>query len=481
MALLPIGSLAATLSFSAYCLAVVVHLLTASPTPHSLAVAVDHALSRLYGATIQYGGSATAAADPLARGAPFGHSPLGHASAWVEELVEDRGTPIPSPPGPTALADATAVLEPLLAPFDGEALRGALLAFVLFAFFWGVNTIHFAAYSAMAGATTHWYFFRNTPHERPCCGLPALGALYRTLRYHLGSVAFGALLVAIVQAIRVAFEFVIARARGLSDASSVGKLAVECTRCCLWCLEQCLRLISSLALIFVALDGGSFLGGCKDTLALLCDHPAQAALMRVVQALLYLVQSAMLPVLCALAAYRLVALQLLPSWIDTARAHARASTTASTAWLGRLEATDSPVRGALSWLLGEVDRLLPDILNVEGASIRGEGAPTDSSPSGAPAPLWPAVATLLLAFVVARSFASLYECAIDATFVSALRDAGEYGGAYMSDSLREALGLAAPNGHQGHSKPSPAAAHPGDGSQADGKGGGRRAAADEII
>ena len=59
-------------------------------------------------------------------------------------------------------------------------------------------------------------------------------------------------------------------------------------------------------------------------------------------------------------------------------------------------------------------------------------------------PLWPAVAIFVVAFLVARSFAAVYECAVDAVFVSAVRDQAEYGAAFMSDSLAEALDLRRP-------------------------------------
>mmetsp|Transcript_8608 Transcript_8608/g.25418 ORF Transcript_8608/g.25418 Transcript_8608/m.25418 type:complete len:150 (+) Transcript_8608:20-469(+) len=64
-------------------------------------------------------------------------------------------------------------------------------------------------------------------------------------------------------------------------------------------------------------------------------------------------------------------------------------------------------------------------------------------PSGAPAePIWPALATLLVAYVVARNFAAVYECVVDTLFVFAMQDKEEYGGVHMSDELWHNLGLA---------------------------------------
>ena len=68
--------------------------------------------------------------------------------------------------------------------------------------------------------------------------------------------------------------------------------------------------------------------------------------------------------------------------------------------------------------------------------LRGERAA-----NVAVAPLWPALLSLLLALVIARTFATVYECTIDTIFVCAMRDKDEYGSTHMSESLREALCL----------------------------------------
>ena len=58
-------------------------------------------------------------------------------------------------------------------------------------------------------------------------------------------------------------------------------------------------------------------------------------------------------------------------------------------------------------------------------------------------PLWPAIAIFVVAFIVARCFERV-ECAVDAVFISAMRDQAEYGAVFMSDELRDALDLAPP-------------------------------------
>ena len=68
-----------------------------------------------------------------------------------------------------------------------------------------------------------------------------------------------------------------------SSSLQLASLVLACTRCCLWCFEQCLKFITSYAFIFVALNGDSFCVACKDTFSLLTTFPASAVLITLVQ------------------------------------------------------------------------------------------------------------------------------------------------------------------------------------------------------
>ena len=370
------------------------------------------------------------------------------------------------------------------------------------------------------GATCHWFFFRDDPRERPCLGLPVINALYQTLRYHLGSVAFAALLVALVQSVRVVLEAIDQQAKRLTGDNPLVKFALNVTRACLWLFDKTVKFVSGFALIFVALNGDSFCVACKDTFHLVTSHPAQVALNQLVQSLLFVVQSILIPLVCALAAQRLVAEQLLPAMLKEASLLAQASAasvreqtatmsastlqiqeqlvtmsantlqtvqeqtatmSASTHQTVQAHVASAGLRTALSdagatlpklpddgllppavthaldeavaWVVSSLDRLLqlPPSL-AEGAGMVGQGAgPEDSDPSAeeggeaaAPDGLYPALAVLLISFVVSRSFASVLECTVETTFVCAMHDRAEYGAVHMSDALREALQLETP-------------------------------------
>ncbi|CAM5159461.1 unnamed protein product, partial [Eretmochelys imbricata] len=70
---------------------------------------------------------------------------------------------------------------------------------------WGANFALALGQCVLAGAFAAYYWARDKPRDIPACALG--GALLRTLRYHTGSLAFGALILTIVQLIRILLEY----------------------------------------------------------------------------------------------------------------------------------------------------------------------------------------------------------------------------------------------------------------------------------
>ena len=166
--------------------------------------------------------------------------------------------------------------------------------------------------------------------------------------------------------------------------------------------------------------------------------------------------------LCALATYRLVELDALPGWALHAQATVddAAHAASERVQASRLSCPLSPPdlqtaehRPPFTWCppqtsfdlsegaQGYVVALATGVSGALDASIALLGVGERSANEDPVDPVWPALAALLLAFFVARSFASVYECVVDTLFVCAMRDKDEYGASHMSDSLRDALGL----------------------------------------
>jgi solute carrier family 44 (choline transporter-like protein), member 2/4/5 len=131
-------------------------------------------------------------------------------------------------------------------------------------FFWVVCFI--TAFSEMVLAATYatWYWtFKKS--DVPFFTLTK--GFLRTMRYHLGTLAFGALIVAICQMIRVLLEYV---DRKLKKFDNDVTRAILCMfKCFFWCLEKFLRFINRNAYIMCAIHGKNFCGSAKDAFNLL--------------------------------------------------------------------------------------------------------------------------------------------------------------------------------------------------------------------
>lgn len=81
-----------------------------------------------------------------------------------------------------------------------------LLVYNAFMGFWVVNFVHGLGQMTLAGAFSAYYWAPGNPKEMPA--FPLGSALFNSLFYHGGSIAFGALLIAIVQVIRLVLSYV---------------------------------------------------------------------------------------------------------------------------------------------------------------------------------------------------------------------------------------------------------------------------------
>lgn len=77
--------------------------------------------------------------------------------------------------------------------------------------------------------------------------------------YHLGSIAFGSFLIAVITMIRVVFEYIVKKYESVGNKENTLYKAVSCCiRCMLWCLDKYVKFITKNAYIQIALHSESF-------------------------------------------------------------------------------------------------------------------------------------------------------------------------------------------------------------------------------
>jgi len=155
---------------------------------------------------------------------------------------------------------------------------------VIFSFLW-IFYFHVAVFTVtVSGAVSHWYFYRNDADRNAGTGIhsdgwffgrPVIVALARVYRYHLGSCAFGALLMATLNTLRLILEYINARTKDSQEANPVLKITVQCLRCFLCCLDRCLQYITTYAYINVSVTGKGFCRSAHAAVILFVKYPIQ--------------------------------------------------------------------------------------------------------------------------------------------------------------------------------------------------------------
>jgi len=138
---------------------------------------------------------------------------------------------------------------------------------MLFCFFWTANFIIAAGDMIVALAIAKWYFTRDKGRMTP----PVASSIGNVLYYHLGTVAFGSLVLATVQFVRAILARVQQQAKkvGGKFGTRVATVLFCCCQCCLWCFEKCIRFINKNAYIQTAIFGKPFCASARDAFYLI--------------------------------------------------------------------------------------------------------------------------------------------------------------------------------------------------------------------
>ncbi|XP_035879736.1 choline transporter-like protein 4 [Phyllostomus discolor] len=160
----------------------------------------------------------------------------------------------------------------LMCVFQGYLSTGLVQRFLfnlqiyaVLGLFWTLNWVLALGQCVLAGAFASFYWALNKPRDIPT--FPLSAAFVRTLRYHTGSLAFGALILALVQIARVILEYVDHKLRGAQNP--IARCIMCCFKCCLWCLEKFIKFLNHNAYIMIAIYGKNFCVSAKNAFMLL--------------------------------------------------------------------------------------------------------------------------------------------------------------------------------------------------------------------
>eukprot|EP00299_Pterocystis_sp_00344_P017473 c8748_g1_i1.p1 GENE.c8748_g1_i1~~c8748_g1_i1.p1 ORF type:complete len:581 (-),score=121.13 c8748_g1_i1:23-1606(-) len=141
--------------------------------------------------------------------------------------------------------------------FVMDARASRMFGFHVFALIWNLLFIVAVQDTTVAGSVATWYYTRDKANLQS----PISRSLFQTLRYNLGSVAFGSLIVAIVKILTILFEAAKKSSEKAGESSQFAKFVSSCTSCLVKCFERFVVFITRNALIHVAIYNTSFCEG----------------------------------------------------------------------------------------------------------------------------------------------------------------------------------------------------------------------------
>lgn len=133
------------------------------------------------------------------------------------------------------------------------------IVFNVFAFLW--LTFFISGFSEMVLACTFatWYW---TFKKKDVPFFTLTKSIFQTTFYHLGTLAFGSLILAICRLIRLILEYIDRKIKQYDN--SLTRAILCCMKCFFWMLESFLRFLSTNAYIMCAIHGKNFCSSAKD-------------------------------------------------------------------------------------------------------------------------------------------------------------------------------------------------------------------------
>lgn len=177
------------------------------------------------------------------------------------------------------------------------------VAMSLFSFLWNNALLVAIGQCIVAGAVGVWFFTPNSEKGKHR-GSPVSQAVHIAFRYHLGSLAFGSFIIALVQWIRIMLRYLERQAQ--LSKNQVVVVLMRGLQACMWCFEKCIRFLNRNAYIQIALLGDNFCTSAKNSFFLILRHAARFGSMMVLGSIIQVIGTAVIVVATGLSGFFLL-------------------------------------------------------------------------------------------------------------------------------------------------------------------------------
>lgn len=183
---------------------------------------------------------------------------------------------------PASIVDVetAASINAELAVIKDIPVMNYLVIYHIFSLLWAVQFIQGVAALTIAGAVAGWYSSRKFTTNDPNVAavtykqsrFPIFSSLRRTIFNHLGTVAVGSFLIALIQFIRIVAAYLTKKMEPAAKQNSMVRFLLCCVHCFLKCLQAIVEIVTRNAYIFTALKGDSFFRAGRRVFSLISNH-----------------------------------------------------------------------------------------------------------------------------------------------------------------------------------------------------------------
>ncbi|KAJ1266751.1 hypothetical protein BS78_07G002000 [Paspalum vaginatum] len=181
---------------------------------------------------------------------------------------------------------------------------GIAILFHFFGCYWATQFFIGCSSTVIAGSVASYYWARGEI-SRDIPFHTVVSSLKRLLRYGLGSVALGSLIVSIVEWVRFILETLRRRLKFVNSAreSCFGKTVSSSSQCCLGCIDWTLKSVNRNAYIMIAITGKGFCKASELATELIVNNILRIGKVNVIGDVILLLGKLCVSLMCALFAF----------------------------------------------------------------------------------------------------------------------------------------------------------------------------------
>ena len=152
-----------------------------------------------------------------------------------------------------------------------------MLGYMYFGIFWLAFFLMAANDMVIIISTCTWYFSRkDVPDDDGIPGDSDISKAFKwTFKYHVGSLALGSLVLALLSIVSAIMEYASAKLAEESEGNSVARCCAGCIGCCVHCFDRFMRFLNRNAYIYLAISNENFCSSSLNAFILVLKNAAK--------------------------------------------------------------------------------------------------------------------------------------------------------------------------------------------------------------